>query len=109
EKERARLAEWEQSDARPINHYRLARAIADAIDEDTILIGDGGDCVALAARVLASERPGHWLDPGPLGCLGVGAPFALAAKKLHPDKKVLVLTRKSTRLNSSHQITSYAV
>ena len=92
EKARAELAQWERADTRPINHYRFARAIADAIDEDTIVIGDGGDCVALAARVLAPERPGHWLDPGPLGCLGVGAPFALAAKKMYPNKKVLVIS-----------------
>jgi acetolactate synthase-1/2/3 large subunit len=92
EKSRAELSQWERSDERPINHYRLARAIADAVDEDTIIIGDGGDCVALAARVLAPERPGHWLDPGPLGCLGVGAPFAIAAKKMYPQKKVLVLS-----------------
>src|SRR5262249_9567083 len=59
------------SNARPINHYRLARAIGDAIDDDTILIGDGGDCVALGARVIPLQRPGQWLDPGPLGCLGV--------------------------------------
>lgn len=92
EKARAELAQWERSDDKPINHYRLARAIADAIDEETIVIGDGGDCVALAARVLSAERPGHWLDPGPLGCLGVGAPFAIAAKKMFPEKKVLVLS-----------------
>jgi len=91
EKARAELAQYERADTRPINHYRLARAIADAIDPDTIVIGDGGDCVAMAARVLGPERPGHWLDPGPLGCLGVGAPFALAAKKMYPDKKVLVI------------------
>jgi acetolactate synthase-1/2/3 large subunit len=92
DKERQKLAEWEKSDQKPINHYRLARAIADAIDEETVIIGDGGDCVALAARVIAAERPGRWLDPGPLGCLGVGAPFALAAKKLLPARKVLVLS-----------------
>jgi acetolactate synthase-1/2/3 large subunit len=38
------------------------------------------------------HAPGRWLDPGPLGCLGIGAPFALAAKKLHPERKVLVLS-----------------
>jgi acetolactate synthase-1/2/3 large subunit len=92
EKARAELQQYERADSRPINHYRLARAIADAIDPDTIVVGDGGDCVAMAARVLGPERPGHWLDPGPLGCLGVGAPFALAAKKMYPDKKVLVLS-----------------
>ncbi len=31
------------------------------------------------------------MDPGPLGCLGVGLPFALAAQALYPDKKVIVL------------------
>jgi acetolactate synthase-1/2/3 large subunit len=91
-KAHAEIATHATSNARPINHYRLAQAIADAIDPDTILIGDGGDCVALAARVIPLARPGQWLDPGPLGCLGVGAPFALAAKKLHPDRKVLVLS-----------------
>ncbi len=89
----AELAAHAGSDARPTNHYRLGRAIADAVaGEDAILIGDGGDCVALASKVIPLSRPGRWLDPGPLGCLGVGAPFALAAKKLYPNAKVVVLS-----------------
>jgi len=87
-----KLLAFAASDARPINHYRLAHAIAQVIDDDTIVIGDGGDCVALGAKLLHRNKPGTWMDPGPLGCLGIGAPFALAAKKLHPDKKVLVLS-----------------
>ncbi|MCE9577462.1 MAG: hypothetical protein K8W52_30215 [Deltaproteobacteria bacterium] len=88
----AKLAKWATSDAQPINHYRLGKAIADAIDEDTIVIGDGGDCVALAAKVIPRGKMGTWMDPGPLGCLGIGAPFAIAAKKLRPGAKVLVLS-----------------
>lgn len=91
-KAQAELEVHATSNARPTNQYRLGRAIADAVDEDTIIIGDGGDCVALGSKVIPLARPGHWLDPGPLGCLGVGAPFAIAAKKLFPDKKVLVLS-----------------
>lgn len=91
-KAHGKLLEHAASDARPINHYRLAKAISEVIDDDTILIGDGGDCVALGAKLLHRNKPGTWMDPGPLGCLGIGAPFALAAKKLHPDKKVLVLS-----------------
>jgi acetolactate synthase-1/2/3 large subunit len=91
-KANAKHEPWAQSDATPINHYRLGRAIAEAIDDDTIVIGDGGDCVALGAKVIPRSKPGTWLDPGPLGCLGVGAPFAIAAKKLYPDRKVLVLS-----------------
>lgn len=87
-----KLAVHAASDAQPINHYRLARAIAEAIDDDTIVIGDGGDCVALGAKLLHRNKPGTWMDPGPLGCLGIGAPFAIAAKKLHPNAKVLVLS-----------------
>ncbi|MBI1800143.1 MAG: acetolactate synthase [Chloroflexi bacterium] len=91
EEKRTAQAQWEQSDERPIHQLRLARELNRFIDEDTIVIGDGGDIVGLAAKVLTIRRPGRWMDPGPLGCLGVGLPFALAAQLLHPDKKVIVL------------------
>ncbi|MSP62619.1 MAG: hypothetical protein EXR72_20270 [Myxococcales bacterium] len=94
-KARAGLEEHASSNAKPTNHYRLGRAIAEAVapfGDDVILIGDGGDCVAMASKVIPLSRPGRWLDPGPLGCLGVGAPFAIAAKKLYPHKKILVLS-----------------
>jgi acetolactate synthase-1/2/3 large subunit len=54
-------------------------------------VADGGNWVAIAAKVVELQRPGRWLDPGPLGCLGVGAPFAIAAKILHPDRTVWVI------------------
>jgi acetolactate synthase-1/2/3 large subunit len=56
-----------------------------------MFIGDGGNYVAIAAKVLRLKGPGRWLDPGPLGCLGVGAPFAIASKILHPDRPVFVV------------------
>jgi acetolactate synthase-1/2/3 large subunit len=37
------------------------------------------------------HRPGQWLDPGPLGCLGVGPSFALTAKLLRPEQRVLLI------------------
>lgn len=89
---RAEQAVLEQSDAAPLNHFRLAREIDAFIDDETTVIGDGGDVVAMAARVVRPRGPGRWLDPGPLGCLGVGAPFALAVKKLRPEHKVLVIS-----------------
>jgi acetolactate synthase-1/2/3 large subunit len=45
----------------------------------------------VAAKVLTVGGPGRWLDPGPLGCLGVGAPFAMAAKLLAPERPVCVI------------------
>jgi hypothetical protein len=52
------------------------------------VIGDGGDVANLAAGVI-KPAPGHWLDPGPLGILGIGMPFARAAKTAFPDKDVV--------------------
>jgi acetolactate synthase-1/2/3 large subunit len=87
----AKVAAWQSLDDLPINHFRFAAAINHFIDEDTILIGDGGDIVSACARVIDLARPGQWLDPGPLGCLGVGAPFAIAAQHLYPDHKILII------------------
>ncbi len=79
------------SDAVPIHPLRLAHEINQFIREDTIFIADGGDVVTMAAGVVRTRRPGNWLDPGPLGTLGVGAPFAIAAKTARPRDEVFIL------------------
>ncbi len=56
-----------------------------------MFIGDGGDVVTISASAIHPRRPGHWMDPGPLGTLGVGTPFAIAAKVAHPERDVVVL------------------
>ncbi len=84
--ERLRAAEaawWDahraeiESDAAPIHHYRLGAELDRVLDPGTVVIGDGGDVVAAVSRVLRVHRPGHWLDPGPFGCLGVGPGYAI--------------------------------
>ncbi len=85
------LAAQLNSDAVPIDPLRLCREIADAITDDMIVIGDGGDIVAQAAKVLSVPPNGAWMDPGPLGTLGVGMPFALAAQLAHPEQPVMII------------------
>ncbi|MGZ3460616.1 MAG: thiamine pyrophosphate-dependent enzyme, partial [Archangium sp.] len=83
------LEQWTKDDSVPIHHYRLAREMSDVANgpgQDPVFIADGGNWVAMAAKVIELRQPGRWLDPGPLGCLGVGAPFALASKVLHPER-----------------------
>ncbi len=79
------------SDETPIHPLRFAYAVSQIVTDDTIVVGDGGEIVAIAAAVIPINRPAHWLDPGPLGCLGVGMPFAIAAKLARPDKDVLII------------------
>ncbi|HRQ37786.1 MAG TPA: thiamine pyrophosphate-binding protein [Chloroflexota bacterium] len=92
EKKRDQQAAWEALDDAPVNHFRFAAEINKLLDEEMIVVGDGGDIVSAAAKVLDVTVPGQWLDPGPLGCLGVGAPFAIAAQHLYPHKKVLIVS-----------------
>ena len=80
------------SDEVPIDPLRLCREIRDFVaDKDVILIGDGGDIVAQASKVLPVPAENCWMDPGPLGTLGVGMPFALAAQLARPDQRVLII------------------
>jgi acetolactate synthase-1/2/3 large subunit len=86
-----RLMAERLSDSVPISHYRLGHEIAAVVDAQTTVVGDGGDVVGCASKIVELERPGQWLDPGPFGCLGVGPSFAIAAKLLHPAQRVLLI------------------
>ena len=77
------------SEATPISPYRVAWELNEFLTEDTIYIGDGGDVVTISAQAVQPRSPGHWMDPGPLGSLGVGTAFAMASKLAHPKKEVL--------------------
>ena len=81
------------SDEVPIDPQRMCRGVRDWLDtlDGPIVIGDGGDIVATAAKILPVKREGAWMDPGPLGTLGVGMPFALSAQLAHPDKRVVII------------------
>ncbi|HEX3782339.1 MAG TPA: thiamine pyrophosphate-binding protein [Pseudonocardiaceae bacterium] len=91
EKARAKRLPQLMSDASPIHPYRLVHEINEFLTEDSIYVGDGGDIVTFSGQVVAPKSPGHWMDPGPLGTLGVGIPFVLAAKHARPDKEVVAL------------------
>lgn len=89
EDKRRELEVWMRDDSVPIHHYRLARELSDVANapgQQPVFVADGGNWVALASKVIELREPGRWLDPGPLGCLGVGAPFAVASKALHPER-----------------------
>jgi len=81
------------SDETPIDAQRMCREVRDWLDTqpNPIVIGDGGDIVATAAKILPVKSEGAWMDPGPLGTLGVGMPFGLAAQLAHPDRRVVII------------------
>jgi acetolactate synthase I/II/III large subunit len=92
ETERREAERSEREDDRgPLHPMRLYAELGTVLDRDAIVIGDGGDFVSYAGRVIDSYEPGCWLDPGPFGCLGTGPGYALAAKLAHPERQVVLM------------------
>ena len=75
----------------PLHPMRIYAELDELLDRDAIVIGDGGDFVSYAGRLVNSYQPGCWLDPGPFGCLGTGPGYALAAKLARPERQVVLL------------------
>ena len=78
-------------DRAPLHPLRLYNELRQVLDRDAVVIGDGGDFVSYAGRVIDTYEPGCWMDPGPFGCLGAGPGYALAAKLANPDRQVCLL------------------
>ncbi|MFC4541143.1 thiamine pyrophosphate-binding protein [Halosolutus amylolyticus] len=88
----ARLTERKTADDTPIHPYRVCGAIERAIDDDAIVICDGGDALSFGRVAIPTANPRGYLDPGPLGCLGVGLPFAIGASLAQRETDVVCFT-----------------
>jgi acetolactate synthase I/II/III large subunit len=76
----------------PISPVYLCERVNQFVDAKTTVVGDGGDFVATAAYVLETEGVASWMDPGPLGTLGAGPGYAMAAKLARPDSRVILMS-----------------
>ncbi|HUY48917.1 MAG TPA: acetolactate synthase [Streptosporangiaceae bacterium] len=79
------------SEADPIHPMRVYGELGRVLDDDAVVIGDGGDFVSYAGKYIEPRRPGGWLDPGPFGCLGTGLGYAIAARIARPSAQVVLL------------------
>jgi acetolactate synthase I/II/III large subunit len=79
------------SDAEPVHPARVYGELLRVLDDDAVVIGDGGDFVSFAGKYIEPARPGGWLDPGPFGCLGTGLGYAIAARLARPSSQVVLL------------------
>ena len=68
---------------------RLLAALRAALPADAVVVADGGDFLSFARVGLPAST---YLDPGSLGCIGVGTPFGIAAALACPGRTVVVAT-----------------
>jgi acetolactate synthase-1/2/3 large subunit len=76
----------------PLHPMRIYGELGGLLDRNAIVIGDGGDFVSYAGRMIDTYAPGSWIDSGPYGCLGSGMGYALGAKLAHPERQVVLLS-----------------
>jgi acetolactate synthase-1/2/3 large subunit len=89
---RARDVAMTRADSSPVHPARLIAEVDSFADPDAVYVGDGGDFVSFAGRLIERPEPGLWIDPGPFGALGSGPAYAMAAKLAHPDRQVILLS-----------------
>ena len=68
------------SDAEPIHPMRLMKEVREAIDRDAVIIVDGHDTLNFGRQSLPTHEPGHRLNAGTHGTMGIGTPFALGSE-----------------------------
>ncbi|MBI2303480.1 MAG: thiamine pyrophosphate-binding protein [Chloroflexi bacterium] len=96
EEHQARLAPLWNSSAVPIHPLRLCREVRDFLNDDALFAVDGGDIGDFGRQTLRVHHMGQNLGGSPLGCLGSGLPFVLAAKAAYPQKQALILSGDGT-------------
>jgi acetolactate synthase-1/2/3 large subunit len=72
-----------------IHPNRLLASVAACVGKDAVVVADGGDFLSFARVGMPAAT---WLDPGSLGCIGIGTPFGIAASLACPDRPVVVVT-----------------
>ncbi|HYB43799.1 MAG TPA: thiamine pyrophosphate-binding protein [Candidatus Methylomirabilis sp.] len=87
----AEMAKQMSTDQTPIHPLRLCREIRDFLRRDAVLVVDGQEILNYGRQSIPTFTPGHRLNSGPFGCMGVGLPFGVGAKVALPETQVVVL------------------
>ena len=74
-----------------IHPLRLCEEMKNFMNRDAILVVDGQEILNFGRQSIPTFTPGHRLNSGPFGTMGVGLPFAVGAKAAKPDTQVICL------------------
>ena len=91
-KSRVKTEELMGSDSVPIHPLRLCKEVRDFMDRDAIIVADGHEILNFSRQSIPIFAPGHSVNAGPNGCMGVAVPFGMGAKVAKPNTQVIVLS-----------------
>ena len=102
------IAQRAEQETDHINPIYLCREIDRALDDNSLVVADGGDFVATASYTVRPRGPLRWLDPGVFGTLGVGGGFAIGAQLARPSAEVWLLYGDGSAAYSLAEFDTYA-
>ena len=91
-------SEWEEidrlknDDSKPMHVLRVVKAVEDVLGSNCMLCIDGGDTQAWTDSSYIVKNAGNYVKGGPLGCMGVGVPFAIGSKVAFPERQVVLIS-----------------
>lgn len=75
-----------------IKPQSAVQALCKVTDGKAIITSDVGQHQMFAALYYTYDEPRQWLNSGGLGTMGVGLPYAMAAKLVNPERDVVCIT-----------------
>ena len=75
-----------------ISGLDVVNVLGEVLEDDTVVLVDGGNIGQWFHQLLLDRYPGHWVSCGASGVIGWGLPGAMAARALYPDRPVILLT-----------------
>lgn len=85
---------------KPTDGTMKPQQVVEALDKvtngDAIITSDVGQHQMFGANYYKYKRPRQWLNSGGLGTMGVGLPYAMAAKLAYPDQQVVCITGEAS-------------
>lgn len=88
----------------PLKPQRIINDVRAVMGDEDILLSDVGAHKVWLARLYACERPNTCLISNGFAAMGIGVPGAIAAKLVHPHRKVLTVTGDGGFMMNSQEI-----
>ena len=84
------------SETKTLKPQQVVEALCKVTHGDAIITSDVGQHQMFAALYYKYNRPRQWINSGGLGTMGVGLPYAMAAKLACPDQQVVCVTGEAS-------------
>ncbi|MFL5725285.1 MAG: acetolactate synthase large subunit [Chloroflexota bacterium] len=98
------LAAGAASDALPITPQRAIAELRAALGPDDIVVSDVGAHKVWVARLYQAYEPNTVIISNGFAAMGISVPGAIAAKLVHPDRKVVALAGDGGFLMNSQEL-----